>query len=229
MTSFGAMAPAWVFYPLAFLALASALALVVSREPLRAAVALLAHLVAIASLFLGLAAEMLAVLQIIVYAGATVTLMVFVVMMVGPQRRAQARRGTTAGLRLRLLGGASVAVLASGLVGALARLGAAKPVPDLCEQGGLCSAEAVSLQLAEGLFRGDVLLFELVGVLLYLAIVAVLAIHGPTNVARPASQATQLEPSPLHSGMARSPRAQPDAVHVAAAVALDTQHPSAGA
>ena len=61
-------------------ALAGALGTVASRRPLRGAVSLLVMIIALAGLYLTLAAELLAAIQLLVYAGAVVVLFVFVIM-----------------------------------------------------------------------------------------------------------------------------------------------------
>ena len=65
-------------------ALAGALGTVASRRPLRGAVSLLVMIIALAGLYLTLAAELLAAIQLLVYAGAVVVLFVFVIMLIGP-------------------------------------------------------------------------------------------------------------------------------------------------
>src|SRR5919106_6522637 len=64
-------------------ALAGALGVVILRNPFYSVLALAAHLVALAILFLLLNAEFLAAAQIVVYAGAVMVLYVFVVAYVG--------------------------------------------------------------------------------------------------------------------------------------------------
>jgi cytochrome d ubiquinol oxidase subunit II len=60
-----------------------ALIVILSRNPIRGAMGLLATIVGIAGLFLRLNAEFLAAMQLLVYAGAVVILFVFVVMLLG--------------------------------------------------------------------------------------------------------------------------------------------------
>jgi NADH-quinone oxidoreductase subunit J len=60
-------------------AVCGALAVVLSRRPLRAALGLLVALLATAGLYLLLRAELLAALQVLIYAGAVVVLLVFVI------------------------------------------------------------------------------------------------------------------------------------------------------
>jgi NADH-quinone oxidoreductase subunit J len=64
-------------------ALAGALGVVILRNPFYSVLALVAHLVALAVLFLLLAAEFLAAAQVVVYAGAVMVLYIFVVAYIG--------------------------------------------------------------------------------------------------------------------------------------------------
>jgi NADH-quinone oxidoreductase subunit J len=72
------------FYVCAAVALLGALATVASKNPIRGAMGLLLMIVAVAGLFLGLNAQFLAAIQLIVYAGAIVVLFIFVIMLLGP-------------------------------------------------------------------------------------------------------------------------------------------------
>lgn len=71
----------WVFYPLAFLTLASALGVVLFRNPINSALSLILNLLMVAALFADLDAHFLAAAQIIVYAGAIMVLVMFVIML----------------------------------------------------------------------------------------------------------------------------------------------------
>ncbi len=68
----------------ALVALGGALGTVAARRPLRAAMSLLIHIIALAALYLTLSAHLLAAVQLLVYAGAVVVLFVFVIMLIGP-------------------------------------------------------------------------------------------------------------------------------------------------
>ena len=68
-----------VFYLAAAVAISTALAVVVQRNPFVSALALIGNLVALAVMYLLLEADFLAAAQIIVYAGAVMVLYVFVV------------------------------------------------------------------------------------------------------------------------------------------------------
>jgi NADH-quinone oxidoreductase subunit J len=63
----------------AALTIAGALGVVLSRQPVHAALALLGHTLGLAGLFLVLSAELVAMGQIVIYSGAIVVLFLFVV------------------------------------------------------------------------------------------------------------------------------------------------------
>lgn len=72
-----------VFLVAGFFAVVGALGLVLSKNPVHAALSLVMSLFAIAVLFLNQDAQFLAAVQIIVYAGAIVVLFLFVIMLLG--------------------------------------------------------------------------------------------------------------------------------------------------
>lgn len=75
-------APVWIFYAAAALAVVSALAMVLNvRNTVASAMSLVVTMIALAVVFLLLEAHLVAVLQIMVYAGAIVVLFLFVVML----------------------------------------------------------------------------------------------------------------------------------------------------
>jgi len=72
-----------VFLVCALIVLAGGLGVVGSRNPVHSALSLIATLFGIAVLFLNLGAQLLAVVQVIVYTGAIVVLILFVMMLLG--------------------------------------------------------------------------------------------------------------------------------------------------
>src|SRR4051794_40392928 len=72
-----------MFFVAGILALAGALGVVMLRNPFYSVLALVAHLVALALLFLLLRAQFVAAAQVVVYAGAVMVLYVFVVAYIG--------------------------------------------------------------------------------------------------------------------------------------------------
>ncbi len=73
--------PFFVFFACAVLAIAGALVLIISREPIHSALALVLVMISLAVLYLLLGAPFIAAVQIIVYAGAIMVLFVFVIML----------------------------------------------------------------------------------------------------------------------------------------------------
>jgi NADH-quinone oxidoreductase subunit J len=90
------------FYVCAILALSGALAVVVSKNPIRGAMGLLLLILSVAGLFLALHAQFLAAIQLIVYAGAIVVLFLFVIMLLGPSAATPSDRR---GLAVRVFSG----------------------------------------------------------------------------------------------------------------------------
>ncbi len=70
-----------LFFVLAASAVISALLMVLQRNPVMSAIYLIANFFCIAALYLLLRAQLLAVLEVIVYAGAIMVLVVFVIML----------------------------------------------------------------------------------------------------------------------------------------------------
>lgn len=68
----------------ALLSVAGAIITVLARNPIRGAMGLLLAIGGMAALFLSLSAEFLAMVQLLVYAGAVVVLFLFVIMLLGP-------------------------------------------------------------------------------------------------------------------------------------------------
>jgi NADH-quinone oxidoreductase subunit J len=100
-----------LFFIAAIGVISGAVGVVVLRNPFFSVLALVAHLVSLAVLFLLLRAEFVAAVQVVVYAGAVMVLYVFVVAYVGGE-------GDTIGERLRAAGG-------QGSIGSGLRLGGA--------------------------------------------------------------------------------------------------------
>ncbi len=73
-----------VFFVVAILAVASALALVLRRNPIHGALFLVVNLGCVAVMYLLLGAEFLALAQVIIYAGAIMVLFVFAIMVLIP-------------------------------------------------------------------------------------------------------------------------------------------------
>jgi NADH-quinone oxidoreductase subunit J len=104
--------------------ISGAIGVVLLRDPFFSVLALVAHLVSLAVLFLLLRAEFVAAVQVVVYAGAVMVLYVFVVAYVGGESRSLGERlhgpgPVASGLRLggAVLGGALLVELLIALLG----------------------------------------------------------------------------------------------------------------
>jgi NADH-quinone oxidoreductase subunit J len=147
------------FYVIAALLVLASLMVVFLRNVVHCALALVAALFLIAILFLTLHAPMVAVLQILIYAGAVMVLFLFVIMFLNP---------TTPEPRRKIwwgLGSLAALLLAGCLVASFAGGESAADLVALTERFG--SPE----MLAKSLFTDFVLPFEIASVLLLVAIV----------------------------------------------------------
>ncbi|MFH1264826.1 MAG: NADH-quinone oxidoreductase subunit J [Planctomycetota bacterium] len=159
-------------------ALVSAFGTVTVRSPIRAALSLLVHIVALAGLFLTLHAHLLAFLQLIVYAGAVVVLFVFVIMYVGP---VPASDKPPALSLAKLFSTGAALLIMSVTTAVVARQKAFWPGIAGCPGGNAeCGQFGGVDALSRALFNDGVVPFELVGVLLTVAVVgAIMVAHNP--------------------------------------------------
>lgn len=192
-----------VFAVAGFLAVVAAVLTVTQRSPLRAAVALLVHVVSLAGLYLTLHAHLLAAIQLLVYAGAVVVLFVFVIMLIGPG--ALDVRTDQRGLMVKLVGGASVLMLAGAIAAQVGHAAAIFPALPGClgpdgeatSQVGECGQFGGVDALANAIYVGAAIPFELVSVLLLVAIVGAIAVaRGHTDAEKKAKDPAELDPRP---------------------------------
>jgi NADH-quinone oxidoreductase subunit J len=76
------VATTFFFYFFAFMAIASAIAVITRRNPVHAALALIVTLLSLASVYLMLYAPFVAAVQVVLYAGGIMVLFLFVIMLV---------------------------------------------------------------------------------------------------------------------------------------------------
>lgn len=150
-------------------ALAGGLGVIASRQPVHSALSLLLVLGSLAVMYLLLAAQFIAVVQVIVYAGAIVVLFLFVIMLL----HARSGEGRTEKLRWQrpvslVLAAVFLAALAYALR-AQATLSVAQPGPEFG------TVQAVGRTL----FASYLLPFEVTSVLLLAGIIAAVVIGRP--------------------------------------------------
>jgi NADH-quinone oxidoreductase subunit J len=197
-----------LFLLLAGLAVGSAVALVVQRNPLYSAISLIGVFIALAGLYLMLAAPFLAAIQVIVYAGAIMVLVVFVIMLLNVEEEEHKP------LRLGYLTAVAI-LLAAVLFGEagfiLYFMGNSTAAPLDPNAVGNASNVGLTSSIGTGLFTTYLLPFEITSVLLLMAIVGSMTLARrvglrPTDLAVPGSQVL-----PRHS---IDPKAVGDATEV---------------
>jgi NADH-quinone oxidoreductase subunit J len=151
------------------LAIASALAMVVVKTPVRSVIALVLTFFALAVLSVLLAAPFIAAIQVIVYAGAILVLFLFVIMLLNLTQEAEEKDQRPI---QKLLGLVTVVALGGLLLGVTLRAGE-PPVPPA---GGLIPANDEIPILGRLLFSDYLLAFEALSVLLLLSAVGALVL-----------------------------------------------------
>ena len=154
-----------IFYLLSALTLGFAVLVVAnpfSRNPVTSAMFLVMTIISMAGLFVLLHAFFLAVIQIMVYAGAVIVLFLFVIMLLDieqeEKRRFQLFGALTGGIALLSIAGVMVKTITSSNVG----------------DGLNPSLEGGTHVLGRALFTEYVLPFEIMGILLLVAMVGVI-------------------------------------------------------
>ncbi|GAC1599178.1 MAG: hypothetical protein NVS3B21_25500 [Acidimicrobiales bacterium] len=156
-----------VFVIASIVVLSGAIGVVTARHPVHSALFLIQTLFGVAVLFVAQEAHFLAAVQVIVYAGAIVVLFLFVIMLLGVDRREEIEAEKLKGQRpaaiaLALVGLAELALLArsnSWATGSLAVGGAANGAGSNVEK------------LGRSLFSTYLLAFEVTSALLVIAVV----------------------------------------------------------
>jgi NADH-quinone oxidoreductase subunit J len=150
-----------IFVPAASLALAGGVVVIASRQPVHSALALLTVLASLAVTYLLLAAQFIAVLQVIVYAGAIVVLFLFVIMLL------HARRGEGSREKLPRQRAAAIVLGAVYLVIlGIALIAAARPPAQVGSDFGTAQ------RVGQALFGTYVLPFELASMILLVGMIA---------------------------------------------------------
>ena len=150
----------FIFYIFAAIAVLAALNMVLQRTPVYSALSLIVVLCALAVVYLSLGAEFMAVIQVIIYAGAIMVLFVFVIMLLNAGREEPSQRSRIA----RWLGVPLLAAfLAEILVAVWNRFPAGSHHP-------AASLEAGPAAFGHLLFRNYVLPFEATSILILVAI-----------------------------------------------------------
>ena len=158
------MTEAVLFYLFSLVAIVAGISVVTAKNPIASALSLVVCFFFLAGNYVLLDAHFVAVIQILVYAGAIMVLFIFVIMLLNLRDEAPApllevsRRG--------LVGMLVAGVLGTGLIAALDTMPAVKPMAEVPADYGTVASVGVAI------FSGDYLLpFEVVSVLLTVALV----------------------------------------------------------
>ena len=160
-----------LFVGTSILAMAGALMTISARRPLRAAIGLLVHIISLAGMFLTLNAQLLAALQLLVYAGAIVVLFVFVIMLIGPAAEVGPIEGSVASRTLSIA--LTIAVV----------LGVSTTVAYFDAPWGVVSEDFGTVEgLGMAIYQQALVPFEVISITLLVAIVGAIAIaRSPTE------------------------------------------------
>ena len=157
------------------IAVVSAVMTVTLASPLRAAVALLAHVTSLAGLYLTLHAHLLAAIQLLVYAGAVVVLFVFVIMLLGPG--ALPGRAEPRGWMTKAMGAGLLVLFAGAIAFAVGKTNPEAAALPTCPEGQAeCEQFGGVNALSAAIYQDAAIPFELVSMLLLVAIIAAIAV-----------------------------------------------------
>jgi NADH-quinone oxidoreductase subunit J len=161
--------PFIVFFVFALVAVLGALMLIIAREPIHSALALVLVMISLAVLYLMLGAEFIAAVQVIVYAGAIMVLFVFVIMLLnaGAEERTDwSKMAKYAGFFLGIF-------LLIEFVYSMLHSDIGKEIAN----GSVASATSVSTEeMSRMLFNQYVLPFEATSILILIAILGALVL-----------------------------------------------------
>jgi len=166
---------AFFFYFFSALSILAALFVVLNREAVNSAMCMIVSFVGVAALFVLLEAYFLAVLQVLVYAGAVMVLFLFIIMLLDTRERNRPRLGgfnLFAGVVSLILLAAGAAWLAHQFPLSVAPQAAPLMPPDDNPLAYATSAKAFGY----GLFTRYMLPFQVTGFLLLIAMVGVIVL-----------------------------------------------------
>jgi NADH-quinone oxidoreductase subunit J len=156
------MVEALLFVVVGLAALAGAVAVVVARNPVHSALGLLATLLSVAVLYVVQLAHLVAAVQVIVYAGAVLTLFLFVIMLIGVDE--EETREDPLPYQRWVVGGVSVVIVL--FAGGLTAFGNFEWVPAATSTSLATATNGTIEAVARPLFTDWVLAFEATALLL---------------------------------------------------------------
>ena len=158
-----------LFIILAAIAVAAAIGLLTSPNAIHAALFLVINFLCVALFYLGLNSPFLAMVQITVYAGAIMVLFLFVIMLLGAERVPLSSRLSWQGPLGVVL--AVLLVIVTGVILLSPTLGVSLADPQPLGTPAEIDAFGSPAAVGEALFTGYVLPFQIVGLLLLVAMI----------------------------------------------------------
>lgn len=151
----------FLFFFIAFVAVASAVYFVIAKNPLYAILSLIVTFFSIAAFYVLLNAQFLGIVQVIVYAGAIMVLFLYVLMMLNLNAKDESKKHNVN----MLLGVISACILFVGMIGAYKGIAQTNAIANIDSSIGLTK------NLGKLLFNEYVLPFELASILILAGIV----------------------------------------------------------
>lgn len=156
------MASSALFFLFAGLAIACAISMVYHRNPIYSAISLVGVFISLSCIYVGLAAPFIAAVQILIYAGAIMVLVVFVIMLLNLDDE---KRGNRLGYLYAVGGGLGVILLAQTFFIFYAVMRAPQHDVNTAETAGK------TLSIGRAMYTEYLLPVEIVGVMLLMAII----------------------------------------------------------
>ncbi len=168
---------ALLFILFAGLAVGSAIAVVAQRNPLYSAISLIGVFIALACLYVTLAAPFIAAVQVIVYAGAIMVLVVFVIMLLNVEQEERGRPRLSF-LVPTAVGLAAVLIAEAAFILSSVQLSPVTPTQNVSDVG-------LTSSIGTGLFTTYLLPFEITSILLLMAIVGAMTLARQAKMLSP--------------------------------------------
>ena len=160
-----------LFIIFAVIAIASALNILLQRNPLYSALSLIGTLLSLSALYLTVHAQFIAAVQIVVYAGAIMVLFIFVIMLLNvPKDQPQIEKQK--GLRYLAIPFAGLLIAEMFFVLRPIRLSSLPPIPP----GNADQAVGTTWSIGTSLFTDYLLPFEVTSVLILMAVVGAMVL-----------------------------------------------------
>jgi NADH-quinone oxidoreductase subunit J len=173
------MGGALVFWAFALMAIAGAVAMITRRNAISAVMCLVGTIVAMAGLYAMLYAHFLAIIQVLVYAGAIMVLFVFVIMILNQEEEEPWARGLVG----KIVAGGALGYLVVRLAAVLWGLRTAD-LPAIAPRGEL-ETFGTTAEVGRTMFTDFLFPFEAVALLLLIAVVGALVLGRPHEAAAP--------------------------------------------